>query len=192
MSRSADLPWRWVVAPLLVALLVGGLGARHLTPAVADDTAPVTAMLMPVVPLVRPVLDISFGDADLKSEARVEQLPRKTTVTLDSTVLFGKDSAKINSKAEGRLREVGAQLKTRGPGSVRVTGYTDDLGSAAHGRTLSRQRANAVAAVLRQDLPAASFTFSTVGKGEADPAAPNTSEKNRRTNRRVVVLYQKR
>jgi outer membrane protein OmpA-like peptidoglycan-associated protein len=169
---------------VIAALLVGAASLAQPATAAAEDTAP-------VLPIVAPVLDIQFGESDLRSEARVEQLPRTTTVTLDSTVLFGKDSAKINSKAGSRLREVARQLKGRGPGRVSVTGYTDDLGSAAHGKTLSRQRAGAVARVLRRDLPSGSFPMTIVGKGEADPAVPNTNEANRRINRRVVVVYTK-
>lgn len=188
MSRSSrsfrPRQGRWP-GPLLVGTLVVVAGVGPPVAAHADDTAP-------VIPIVMPVLDIQFGESDIKSEARVEQLPRQTKITLDSTVLFGKDSARINTSAAGRLREVAAQLKARGPGSVRVTGYTDDLGSAAHGRTLSRQRAAAVAGVMRRDLPASSFPFAVVGKGEADPAVPNKNEASRRINRRVVILYQKR
>ena len=40
--------------------------------------------------------------------------------------------------------------------------------------TLSRQRARAVATVLRKELPEADYPFSVRGKGESDPAVPNT------------------
>ena len=70
--------------------------------------------------------------------------------------------------------------------------YTDDLGTEAHGLTLSRQRAQAVSEVLRRYMPRSSFTFKVRGRGESHPAVPNTSEKNRRINRRVVVIYQAR
>jgi outer membrane protein OmpA-like peptidoglycan-associated protein len=190
MSRSSSSRGRlrpWVVVGVITAVT-----AAPLAPAAAEDTLPVEPIVAPVVTIVAPVLDISFGESDLRRQARVEQLPRKTTVTLDSTVLFGKDSATINARANGRLREVARQLKTRGPGSVEVTGYTDDLGSAAYGKTLSRKRAKAVATVLRRDLPAADFAFTVVGKGEEDPAVPNKDEASRRINRRVVVVYQQR
>ena len=45
--------------------------------------------------------------------------------------------------------------------------------------------------MLRRSLPAGEFEMTVVGKGEADPAVPNTSDANRRVNRRVVVLYQR-
>lgn len=146
----------------------------------------------PVVPIVAPVLDIVFSDADLKRTTRVDRGPRSTRITLDSTVFFAKDSPKINDVARGRLDDVAASLKEAGPGRLSVTGYTDDLGSAAHGLTLSRQRAQAVGKVLRRDLPAADYPFSVKGKGEADPAVANTSEHNRRINRRVVIVYTRR
>jgi outer membrane protein OmpA-like peptidoglycan-associated protein len=75
---------------------------------------------------------------------------------------------------------------------VRIVGCTDDLGSAAHGLTLSRQRAAAVAAFLRPRLPATDLPFTIAGRGEADPAAPNTDETNRRKNRRVELSYAQR
>jgi outer membrane protein OmpA-like peptidoglycan-associated protein len=188
MSRSS----RPRATPVLAALLVVVGLAGQLTTASADDTAPVVPLTAPVLAIVAPVLDIQFGESDIRSEARVEQLPRRTTITLDSTVLFAKDSAKINAKANARLQDVARQLKARGPGAVSVTGYTDDLGSAAHGRTLSLQRANAVTKVLRRDLTGRDFPFTVAGKGEADPAVPNKDEASRRINRRVVVIYQKR
>ena len=181
MSRSSS------GAALLGLCLVAALAGP--TPAVAEDTAPVVAVEAPTQAIVAPVLDISFGQADLQQRARVEQTPARTTVTLDSTVLFGRDSATINARADGRLAEVARDLAARGPGAVTITGYTDDLGSAASGLTLSRRRAEAVAKVLRRDLPAAQFPFTVVGRGEADPAVPNTSERNRKINRRVVIVY---
>jgi len=158
----------------------------------ADDTAPVIPVVAPVITIKAPVLDISFGEADLKRRARVDKTPKRTVVTFDSTVLFAKDSPKINSRARARLAEVGRDLKAQGAGSVKITGYTDDLGTKAHGLTLSRQRAQAVSKVLRRYLPKSEFTFTVRGLGESRPAVPNTSESNRRINRRVVVIYQGR
>jgi outer membrane protein OmpA-like peptidoglycan-associated protein len=180
------------IPPLVAGLLMGILLLIPVGPAQADDTAPVRPIKAPVRTIVAPVLDISFGEADLRRTARVDKTPRRTTITLDSTVLFARDSPKINSRARGRLREVGRQLKGNGAGSVKITGYTDDLGTKAHGLTLSRQRARAVATVLRRSLPASSFRFTVRGLGESHPAVPNTSEHNRKINRRVVVVYQKR
>ena len=104
-------------------------------------------------------------------------------------MLFDKDSARLRPVATSRLREIAATLRDRGAGPVSIVGYTDDLGTAAHGLTLSRQRAAAVARVLRRSLGRAAYPFTVSGRGEADPAVPNTSERNRRLNRRVVLTY---
>lgn len=181
-------------------LLLGStLPLAMMAPAQAEVTAPVLPMVAPVVPVVAPVLgitapvlDISLGESDLLRQARVDKTPRRTVVTFDSTVLFGKDSPKINSRARSRLAEVGRDLRAEGAGSVKITGYTDDLGSKAHGRTLSRQRAQAVSKVLRRYLPRSDYMFEVRGLGESRPAVPNTSEANRKINRRVVVTYQAR
>jgi outer membrane protein OmpA-like peptidoglycan-associated protein len=173
-------------ATLLIVALAGQPSL-----AAAAPTAPVVDMVAPVIPLTAPMLDIEFGESDLKGETRVEQRPDRTRITLDSTILFAKDSAKLSRAARGRIEQVSDRLEKRGPGSVQVTGYTDDLGSAAYGKDLSRRRAAAVAKVMRASLPGSGFPFSVVGRGEEDPAVPNTSEANRRVNRRVVVLYEK-
>ncbi len=183
---------RWVrgaTAGLLAGTL---LPLGTVLAAQAGDTTPVIPVVTPVRSIKAPVLDISLGETDLKRRARVDKTPRRTVVTFDATVLFAKDSPKINSQARGRLAEVGRDLKAEGAGSVKITGYTDDLGTKAHGLTLSRQRAQAVSKVLRRYLPASSFTFTVRGLGESHPAVPNTSEHNRRINRRVVVIYQPR
>ncbi len=146
----------------------------------------------PIVALSAPIVDIVFSTADLEREMRVDRSPGSVRVTLDATVLFGKDRARIRPPSAARLRDVVAEVERHGAGRVQIVGYTDDLGPAAHGRDLSRRRAGAVAAVLRRDLPARSYPFTVIGKGEDDPAVPNTSEANRRINRRVVITYRAR
>lgn len=183
MSRSSEQRFRlvgraaWAILPIVVSV-------TSVAPAAAAPGPEA-----PVVNITAPVVDIVFSAADLKREMRVDRAPGSVRVTLDATVLFGKDSATIRSAPAARLGEIADELRRRGAGRVRIVGYTDDLGSATHGLDLSRRRARAVASALRDDLSVASYAFTVVGKGEADPAVPNISEANRRINRRVVVAY---
>ncbi len=154
--------------------------------------APVLDIDGPAKDIVAPVKDITFSTADLRHEARVEKRPKQLRVTLDSTVLFGKDSAKINGKAGNRLADISKEIKEMGAGKIDVTGYTDDLGTAEHGLKLSKARAEAVAKALRKQLSTSTFPINTIGKGEADPAVPNDSEAHRKVNRRVVINYRTR
>lgn len=142
----------------------------------------------PIVDITARVVDIVISTADLRREVRIDQSPGSVRVSVDATVLFAKDSAAIRPGAAQRLDQASAALRRRGPGRVRIVGYTDDLGSAEHGRRLSLRRARAVAEVLQRDLPA-TYRLSVAGKGEAEPLVPNTSDRNRRMNRRVVITY---
>jgi outer membrane protein OmpA-like peptidoglycan-associated protein len=168
-SKAGRAGQRLAVIGLAATTMIGMLAP----PANADETAPLRD-------IVAPVLDIAFGEADLKQLERVEKSKRRTTITLNSTVLFRKDSDKITAAARERLVRVAGDLRGQGPGSVRITGYTDDLGSAGHGKDLSRRRAKAVGNVLRRDLPSVTTGSPWPAKGENDPAVPNTSEANRK------------
>jgi outer membrane protein OmpA-like peptidoglycan-associated protein len=132
-------------------------------------------------------IDLVVVSQDLEGTSTTESSNDELDVTLDSSVLFGKDSAELRPGAREKLAEVARQLEDRGPGEVRVVGHTDDLGSAAHGYDLSRRRAASVRSVLAPDL--SGYDISTVGKGEDEPRVPNTSEANRALNRRVEIHY---
>ena|SRR5918997_2980180 len=170
--------------------LAAGLGAVVLlgmaTPAAGAPAPPPGA---PVGDIVAPVLDIAVPTSDLGGAARVDESEKQVKVRLSSEVLFGKDSARLRPAVRSRLDELAELLKRRGPGRVTIVGYTDDLGSAQHGLVLSRQRATAVAGVLRPQLDEQDYPFAVSGRGEADPAVPNTNEANRKLNRRVELTY---
>jgi outer membrane protein OmpA-like peptidoglycan-associated protein len=136
-----------------------------------------------------PVLTTISGTEVLKGALRDEEGPDSVRLTLDSTVLFGKDSAALTARADAVLARVAARLERGGPGKLAIVGYTDDLGSAAHGLALSRARAQAVQHALAPALPAAGYPTTVTGKGESDPLVPNRDEASRRRNRRVEITY---
>jgi outer membrane protein OmpA-like peptidoglycan-associated protein len=156
------------------------------TAAVGDPTSPPGP---PARTIVAPVRDIVVPTSDLKGAARVDESEKQVKIRLNAEVLFPKDSARLRPGVRGRLAELAQVIDRRGPGRVSIVGYTDDLGSAHHGLVLSRQRAAAVARVLQPKLDKADYTFRVSGRGEADPAVPNTSEKNRKLNRRVELTH---
>ncbi len=181
MSRSGERrgPHRVVaiglagLAGLGLAVSGGSLGAAapSATPSVKSVWAPTP---MPA-PVQKPVEEIQGGEPidilavteDTEGTAQVAEGPRTTDVTLNSNVLFAKDSDVIRPEAKARLNEVTAQLKQQGPGRLAIVGYTDDLGSSEHGLDLSRRRAAAVRAIVEPGLPG--VTITTEGRGEADP-----------------------
>jgi outer membrane protein OmpA-like peptidoglycan-associated protein len=173
---------RAVAAGLSALALLGVPAAAAGNPGPPSGTAPTRN-------IVAPVRDIVVPTADLEGAARVDESEKQVKVRLSAEVLFPKDSARLRTGVHGRLKEIVQTLDRRGPGQVTIVGFTDDLGTAHHGLVLSRQRAAAVARVLRPQLDKSDYPFKVYGRGEADPAVPNTSEKNRKLNRRVELTY---
>ncbi|MFJ2703460.1 OmpA family protein [Streptomyces sp. NPDC087428] len=134
------------------------------------------------------VLDIIQVVEDEGGEERREDTNADIKFALQSEVLFGKDSAKLSAAANSRIAAIAAEIKKQNASKVRVFGFTDNLGSAAHGDVLSKQRAEAVHSVLEKQV-GSSITFEIRGYGEQYPIASNTTEEGRKKNRRVEVSF---
>ncbi|MFI5683768.1 OmpA family protein [Streptomyces sp. NPDC051636] len=135
------------------------------------------------------VLDIKSVVEDQSGDERREDTNADVKFALQAEVLFSKDSAKLSDEAKARIAGIAEEIKKQNATQVRVFGFTDNLGSSAHGDVLSRQRANAVQALLDQDLNDANITFEVRGYGEQYPIADNSTEEGRRKNRRVEVTF---
>lgn len=125
---------------------------------------------------------------DQDGSERREDTTAEVTYGLQAEVLFAKDSARLSSSARSRIAAIAREISRKRTAKVRVLGFTDDLGSAAHGNVLSTQRAQAVQAVLADGLPP-TVSFETRGFGERHPVASNTTEAGRRENRRVEISF---
>ena len=110
------------------------------------------------------------------------------TYELQAEVLFAKDSAQLGSSAPSRIAAIAREINQRRPAEIRVFGFTDDLGSSAHGDILSLRRADAVRVTLADSLPS-TVGFETRGFGERYPVASNGTEAGRRQNRRVEISF---
>lgn len=114
----------------------------------------------------------------------------QTVLTLKSDILFDFSRAVLSPPAVARIGRLIADV----PRGVRlaVRGYTDAIGSAAANRELSQRRADAVAAAVADRR--ADLVLDVVGRGEAEPVAPNTmagkdNPEGRAKNRRVEIRY---
>ncbi|MFJ8140086.1 OmpA family protein [Streptomyces sp. NPDC096013] len=135
------------------------------------------------------VLDIKSVVEDQGGEERREDTNSDVTFALQAEVLFSKDSAKLSAEAKARIDAIAEEIKKQNASTVRVFGFTDNLGSSAHGDILSKQRADAVQAVLDSDLNNPNITFEVRGYGEQYPIADNSTEAGRKKNRRVEVTF---
>ncbi|WP_338700002.1 OmpA family protein [Streptomyces sp. Q6] len=139
------------------------------------------------------VLDIKSVVEDLSGEERRTDTNEDVTFALQAEVLFPKDSSKLNPDAKSRIQAIADEINTQKASTVRVFGFTDNLGSYAHGLTLSKKRAEAVHDALTAALGAdgGNVTFQVRGYSEDYPIADNSSEQGRKKNRRVEVSFPK-
>ncbi|MGW0595765.1 OmpA family protein [Streptomyces sp. NPDC002776] len=135
------------------------------------------------------VLDIKQVVEDQSGDERREDTNADVKFALQAEVLFPKDSAKLNGEAKARIAAIAEEIKTQQATKIRVFGFTDNLGSSAHGDALSKQRANAVEDILKGELNNPNITYEVRGYGEQYPIASNDSESSRKKNRRVEVSF---
>ncbi|HDS1675627.1 MAG: OmpA family protein [Stenotrophomonas maltophilia] len=112
---------------------------------------------------------------------------------LSADALFGFDSAKLSAEGQQAVQGILAQVREAAQvQSIRVTGYTDRIGSASYNQALSQRRADAVRnALVQGGVPAGSI--SAEGRGAAEPIV-QCEQRNRREliaclapNRRVQI-----
>jgi OOP family OmpA-OmpF porin len=101
-------------------------------------------------------------------------------------IAFESDSAVLTADSNEQLDNIAIILRAYPRANVTIAGHTDSSGSEARNRTLSRARADAVAA----RLTAAGVPPERVhaaGYGSEKPAADNSTDAGRAHNRRVEL-----
>ncbi|WP_200259278.1 OmpA family protein [Streptomyces sp. HSG2] len=135
------------------------------------------------------VLDIKSVVEDESGDERREDTNTEVTFALQAEVLFGKDSARLGDETKSRIAGIADEIRAQGASRVRIFGFTDNLGSSAHGDLLSKRRADAVQQVLAAELDDSDITYEVRGYGEQYPIADNSTETGRKKNRRVEVSF---
>jgi len=141
-----------------------------------------------------PVADITFPVADLRFPVRdvatTKTQGAETTLTLAADLLFAFGSAEVTEQVRAKIPEWLTEVPQGA--AVAVGGHTDNRGSAEFNQTLSEQRAEAVAAVIREARPDLQLTVK--GFGLTKPVASNgtaqeDNPEGRAQNRRVELTY---
>jgi len=108
-------------------------------------------------------------------------------VILPEGVTFATGSAVVDQGFLPALRSIARSLRDHPYSTIRVVGHTDNVGSAAYNKTLSQERALAVARILvAYGVSSSRITYS--GRGFAEPIASNSSAAGRAMNRRVEIV----
>ena len=118
--------------------------------------------------------------------AATDEEPEYTTLSLSSSATFELGGSTLSPEGKAAVADIVAQFKGREVKSVIIEGYTDDSGDAAFNQDLSEKRAEAVKAEAVAN-GANPDKITTVGYGESNPIADNSTREGRAKNRRVEI-----
>lgn len=118
--------------------------------------------------------------------ASVQRNANVLAVTFKSDFSFDVDSAALKPGAYAEVNRVAQVLVQYPQTNIMVAGHTDSTGAEAYNQQLSERRAMAVKnALLNQGV--AAMRVTTIGYGETQPIADNSTAAGRQMNRRVVI-----
>src|SRR5699024_1211969 len=163
---------------LAAAVLLGGT----LAPALAEDE---------VIPLQGDIIDLDEGVVPLEGEIQPLERTRTdggvTEITLSTDILFATGSSEISGTAAARVVDL-VQDVPRGA-EVSIDGHTDSVPYRRGNQVLSEERAEAVAAPIREARPDLDLTVT--GHGDSEPVADEGQgdPDARAQNRRVEIRY---
>lgn len=137
--------------------------------------------------------------ATAAKEAAAEPAPEPATDTKAAAVVaptaafslasgasFELGGSTLSAEGKAEIAALVDQFEGKTVGSVVIEGYTDDSGDAAFNQQLSEKRAEAVKAELVAH-GAKAEKITTVGYGESNPIADNSTREGRAKNRRVEI-----
>ena len=103
-------------------------------------------------------------------------------------VHFEFNSAKLTGADKEKLNVIAARLKKDAANAqLKVTGYTDSVGSETYNLKLSKERAQSVVNYLIDSGVPRSQFVSVAGGGESNPVASNQTPEGRAQNRRTEI-----
>lgn len=121
--------------------------------------------------------------------ATVQRVGEGIVVTFESGLLFPYDSDQMLPAGRENLNNLALSLQRYPETEVLIIGHTDADGSDAYNQALSERRANAAANLLAS-YGTPRDRIRTMGRGESEPVADNTTEWGKQQNRRVeIVIY---
>ncbi len=118
--------------------------------------------------------------------AKIERVGEGIKITFDSGILFDVNKSTLTTTARTNVDKLAKILNKYPDTNILVEGHTDATGTDEYNQKLSEQRASAVAAFAEGDGVAVA-RFTTVGYGEKQPIADNSTVEGRTLNRRVEI-----
>lgn len=125
----------------------------------------------------------------LKTTLQVKKEKKKLTIEMHE-ILFKKNSARLSITAKDVLEKIYKLIldHKKDIKTIMIEGHTDDTGNKRFNQRLSEKRAQSVQKYLFKKQLLLKKRIIAKGYGDSQPAVPNTSEQNRKQNRRVKIM----
>ncbi|MCA9726311.1 MAG: OmpA family protein [Candidatus Eisenbacteria bacterium] len=165
------------VAGGVIGKQAGNTAAGAIVGAVVGGTAGV---------IIGDYMDKQAAEMESVEGADVKRVGEGIQVTMDSGILFNVDKSDLTAEAKLNLKKMAQVLNKYGDTTILIEGHTDSDGSEEYNQKLSERRAQSVKEYLAIQQVAAP-RMSTVGFGETQPVADNSTAAGKAQNRRVEV-----
>ncbi|MGH7606971.1 MAG: OmpA family protein, partial [Gemmatimonadales bacterium] len=104
-------------------------------------------------------------------------------------LLCAQESDQLNAATRDNLRRFATNLEKYPNTRLMIVGHTDTQGGTERNLALSERRAQAVANFL-VEVGVSRARVTALGRGDAEPVAPNDTDAGRQWNRRIeVAIY---
>jgi len=200
--------WKWLLPLLALATILGYFLFRDRqseVPAVAVVTPTIGASATPAV-IESPGafierrlptgVTLSFPSNGVESkllafiEDPARMIDRETWFSFDR-LEFATDSPALLPGSAEQLRNIAEILKAYPNVSVKIGGYTDNIGDPTRNMKLSTDRATNTMNEIAK-LGIAPSRLAAEGYGEQHPVADNSTEEGRQRNRRIAIRVTKK
>jgi outer membrane protein OmpA-like peptidoglycan-associated protein len=116
----------------------------------------------------------------------IQRVEEGIAVSFDSGILFDFDSSTLRPEGYNNLQKLVSIINRDTDTILVIVGHTDSSGDDSYNLRLSERRAQSASTyMISQGLPAS--RIQTVGRGEYEPIAENTTDAGRQKNRRIEV-----
>jgi outer membrane protein OmpA-like peptidoglycan-associated protein len=114
--------------------------------------------------------------------------PKPVVMVFDEVALFDVDKAELKPAGQEQIKAYREKAKAElsRADKIKISGHTDNTGSADHNMKLSQQRAEAVRDYLKS-IGADPNKMEVIGEGMSKPVADNRTKEGRAKNRRVEI-----
>jgi outer membrane protein OmpA-like peptidoglycan-associated protein len=136
--------------------------------------------------------DVKVFSKPYNLDIKLQPIPKKETIEPTAPIIlqnifFNTGSADLLPESSQEIALISNMMSENKNISIQIIGHTDDVGHDADNQLLSEQRAKAVAtAIIAKGI--SPDRIQSIGKGETQPIAENTSDEGRRKNRRTEML----